>query len=389
LASVIRQWWRDSEQVKAAALSVNLERLRAATLFMLLINVVHMWVFHGDMGSASAIWKEWGQRVFWVHALMLVAMALIALWVHRHRHDPAPHRITTALPVLTSALTLLFGVGVTLVDQAVTPNISAYLNTCAGIAIIFLLRPIHALALFGVAGLLMYWGLRTQSLDTAVVMNNQSNAITASLLAVMVSAMLWRRFTQTELLQRELTATNALLRQQQAELERLAIKDPLTGLINRREFERRAQLELARAQRDGLPVAVVMADLDHFKRVNDSLGHQAGDAVLAHAAHLMATGVRTTDHVCRYGGEEFVLLLPNTTGASATQLADKLRLAQATQPARWQGEPITVTASWGVAATTAGQPVSLDELVRCADLALYRAKAMGRNRVALADASPP
>jgi diguanylate cyclase (GGDEF)-like protein len=219
-------------------------------------------------------------------------------------------------------------------------------------------------------------------------MNNQSNAATASLLAVMVSAMLWRRFTQTELLQRELTATNALLRQQQAELERLAINDPLTGLINRREFERRAQLELARAQRDGLPLAVAMADLDHFKRVNDSLGHQAGDAVLAHAAHLMATGVRTTDHVCRYGGEVFVLLLPNTTGASATQLADKLRLAQATQSARWQGESITVTASWGVAAATAGQPASLDELIRRADLALYRAKATGRNRVVLADDGP-
>lgn len=389
LPSVARQWWRDSELVKDSALGVNLERLRAASLFMVLLNLGHMWAFHADMTGATPERQAWANQVYWVHATMLVPMTLIVLWLHWRRHDTTPHAVSALLPRLTSVLTLLFGLALTLIDQAVTPNISAYMNTCAGIAIIFLMRPIHALALFSLGWLLMFWGLRVLGSDSAVVMSNQANAATASVLAVLVSTLLWRRFTQTELLQRELATTNALLRQQQAELERLAIYDPLTGLLNRREFERRAQMALAQAQRDGAPVAVLMSDLDHFKRINDSLGHQAGDAVLTHAANKLTQGIRTTDHLCRYGGEEFVLLLPNTTVDSATQLADKLRQTLATQPASWQGQDIAVTASWGVAGSSADHPLSLDDLIRLADQALYRAKAAGRNRVAQADNCTP
>lgn len=389
LTAVARQWRTESELIQATALRVNLERLRAATLFMMLLNVGHMWAFFGDMNNPQSPHQQWATQIFQLHTVMLVVMVLIALWVHLHRLDAHPHPLTTALPVLTAALTLLFGVGVTLADQAVTTNISSYLNTCAGIAIIFMMRPVHALALYAMAWLLMYVGLHTLNLDAGVVMSNHANAATASLLAALVSTLLWRHFTQTELLQRELAATNALLQQQQAELARLAIYDPLTGLLNRREFERRAQQELLRAQRDGLQMAVVMADLDHFKRVNDSLGHQAGDAVLTHAANKLTQGIRTTDHLCRYGGEEFVLLLPNTTVDNATQLADKLRQTQASQPASWQGQDIAVTASWGVAGSSADHPLSLDDLIRLADQALYRAKAAGRNRVAQADNGTP
>jgi len=162
----------------------------------------------------------------------------------------------------------------------------------------------------------------------------------------------------------------------------LAVTDQLTGLHNRRYMVGQLAALVARAQRGGEPVAALLVDIDHFKKINDSFGHDVGDEVLREFAVRLATNVRAIDLPCRYGGEEFVVIMPDTGIAAAERIAERIRLHVAGSPFRVDGgkELLTVTISIGVAATL-GEFDTPDALLKRADAAVYEAKAAGRNRV--------
>src|SRR5580700_1959124 len=164
-------------------------------------------------------------------------------------------------------------------------------------------------------------------------------------------------------------------------VKQLAYLDGLTGIFNRRFFELRIMEEIERARRFGTGMAVIMADIDQFKRLNDEFGHVLGDEVLRQVSSLFHQQLRKIDVVCRYGGEEFGILLTQTNANHAMNVAEKLRKMVAS----WQfpGVPRTVTISAGAAAYP-DHGTSRDDLVRAADAALYSAKQAGRNRVCLA-----
>jgi diguanylate cyclase (GGDEF)-like protein len=164
--------------------------------------------------------------------------------------------------------------------------------------------------------------------------------------------------------------------------------DGLTGLLNHSALKERLVLELARAERLASPLALVMIDLDHFKQVNDSHGHAAGDRVLRALARLLRDRLRRTDIIGRYGGEEFGALLPDTDAATATQVVEKLRAAFAAIEHGAGEQRFRVTLSAGIAASP---PIKDSEtLAAAADAALYRSKLDGRNRVSLhQEADPP
>jgi diguanylate cyclase (GGDEF)-like protein len=169
-------------------------------------------------------------------------------------------------------------------------------------------------------------------------------------------------------------------------VERQALVDALTGLANRRRSDQMLHLELSRAIRLEAPLAFVLADVDHFKSVNDEFGHPAGDAVLRKVAALFTEALREIDVAGRWGGEEFALILPGTDLEGGLQLAERLRAALATRPLRVDQAEIRVTASFGVASFP--EHVSERAIVAAADAALYEAKRSGRNRV-VADGAVP
>jgi diguanylate cyclase (GGDEF)-like protein len=178
----------------------------------------------------------------------------------------------------------------------------------------------------------------------------------------------------------------ANLRFQEA-LRDLSIRDALTGLYNRRYLEESLSREIARASRQQQPLAVVMMDVDHFKRLNDAQGHEAGDAVLAEVGKLLARRTRAEDIACRFGGEEFCLILPGIDGPTALRRADDLRRAVARLDVRYGQVPLgPVTMSAGVAVYS-GQ--GGESVIAAADAALYRAKRSGRDRVMAADEPLP
>ena len=177
------------------------------------------------------------------------------------------------------------------------------------------------------------------------------------------------------------------MKQQEVQLDALARTDALTGLPNRREILERLQTEIERCARARHPMAILMFDIDHFKQVNDLWGHAAGDRVLKAVADTAHASLRRIDSCGRVGGEEFLVLLPETSHAEAQAAAERLRAAIADRSIENEGPPLRVTASIGVAIHQADAPqFDAGQLVQRADRALYAAKAAGRDCVVM-DAS--
>ena len=175
-------------------------------------------------------------------------------------------------------------------------------------------------------------------------------------------------------LHRQLEAKNRLL-------EELALTDPLTGLPNRRAIEDWATRQLSGAQRYGFSFLVVVADLDHFKAVNDTYGHDAGDSVLRKFSEILRANSRRSDICGRIGGEEFLLILTHTTQENASVVIERIRAALEATKFDFDSGSLAVTASFGLAGFEGTQPADFNQLVIQADAALYAAKRTGRNRI--------
>jgi two-component system, cell cycle response regulator len=167
-----------------------------------------------------------------------------------------------------------------------------------------------------------------------------------------------------------------------------ATHDGMTGLLNRACGMDTLWREFARSERTGHPISIVMADLDHFKAVNDLYGHSAGDQVLTDAAKRMLSKVRPYEILVRYGGEEFLTILCECDAPEAEVVAERLRRVLADEPIEVEGKRVPLTASFGVASCSQPSGMSIEDLIRMADKALYRAKAEGRNRVNVAHLLP-
>jgi diguanylate cyclase (GGDEF)-like protein len=177
------------------------------------------------------------------------------------------------------------------------------------------------------------------------------------------------------------------LREARQQMEFLAMHDSLTGLLNRRAIQEQAEAELKRAARASSLVSVLLIDLDHFKSVNDCYGHAIGDQALRMFAEILVECIRSYDQAGRWGGEEFLCVLPGTTLNDARVVAERVRVAvaDATLPLP-EGSDLKMTVSIGVAgASGASGMIVLDKLIQAADSAMYRAKDEGRNRICLAE----
>ena len=286
-------------------------------------------------------------------------------------------------------------------DPALTLAQILYAITCCAAAFVIagpargVTLPILAIILmFGIFGLttrqmlgVLVYSLVAFGLASGVVAGRDEPdyppVVAAAYVGMVVVVLLSSTFLTTRV-----QSTREHLRRQKAELaqaleqiRQLATHDDLTGLLNRRAMLDRMQLEQRRSLRSGSPLLIAQLDIDHFKAVNDTHGHAAGDLVLQSFADTVRRNVRDTDVLARWGGEEFVLLLCDTPAADAVTLMERLRQAvQAMQvPVAQGGQPITVTVSIGLARHAPADPLA--GTLERADRALYAAKAGGRNRV--------
>ena len=202
--------------------------------------------------------------------------------------------------------------------------------------------------------------------------------------AILLDGQVRQRTAELEAALRDNECINRELLKLQQQLQEQAIRDPLTGLYNRRYLDGALDAELVKASQAGTSVALIMADLDRFKLVNDTHGHPVGDAVLRAFAELLRRHMRSHDICCRFGGEEFLLVFPGMRFDLARTRAEAIRSALAAAPLRLEGIMLPVTASFGVASFPE-HGVAANVVIKSADHALYQAKQAGRNRVECAD----
>jgi diguanylate cyclase (GGDEF)-like protein len=231
---------------------------------------------------------------------------------------------------------------------------------------------------------LLPWSMRTSLFVYVFVMMGAVSIIcTVSSYTVERAVAEADRTQEVEEAHAALASAHADLARAYARLEDLATTDPITGLLNHRAMTERLAVEADRARRTGTPLAVIFADLDHFKQVNDVWGHHIGDLALQHLAAIVRANVRTVDLVARYGGEEFVIALPDQPLAQARQLAERLRRLVAETPVVIEATiQFDITVSLGVAFFPA-DGATIDDVLIAADAAMYRAKRTGRNRVCI------
>nr|WP_315463217.1 GGDEF domain-containing protein [uncultured Rhodoferax sp.] len=382
LRHTLERWNAEYKLVLDEAHASNLHRTRVFSPLIASLNgffaLVFLWlVLASPEGDPVYHWK-WGQFLNQAGmGLMLLACAAGSRALE-HRHRSWAGRW---LPVATAVLGIGFSVSMAVVDQWVSANITPFFLTCTVASLALYLRPGVAALMFTGAWLLFCLLLGETQSSPEILLSHRINGLAVCVINWFLSILLWRKFTLMTLQQQQLERTNAELQSKQRELERLTRQDGLTGLFNRNTFVELSVNELNRAKRQGSATTILLMDLDHFKRINDTWGHPAGDAVLRHVAQTMVNSVRSTDLVGRLGGEEFIVLLPHTAPEAGRKIAEKIRQRLELSDMRWEGTRIAVTSSIGLAGTTANENRSFDSLYTEADKALYLAKQRGRNRV--------
>jgi diguanylate cyclase (GGDEF)-like protein len=225
-----------------------------------------------------------------------------------------------------------------------------------------------------------------EHIPVVVVTGSEASTRKVQALSAGASDYIVKPFDDSELLARISVHMKLRRAQQQLmaaneELRRIALLDPLTQLANRRGLDESMSREFERARRYGRPLAFALLDLDHFKVVNDTHGHAAGDAVLTHVASVLVSTLRSHDTVARFGGEEFAMILPETGHERAASALERMRRVIESSAVVHGGVSIAVAASIGIATVAHPGVRTPDDLIRLADAALYEAKQAGRNRV--------
>jgi diguanylate cyclase (GGDEF)-like protein len=262
-------------------------------------------------------------------------------------------------------------------DRPAAPPTSPLFAVSMIVGTMFLLRPHLSVSLFAI-GYAAFFLMIGSGESSEVILSNRVNGLTAVAIGYGLSWTMWRHFTVEFKQRRQIEAQSEELERVNRELQNMAFTDSLTGLPNRRYFDQVMTRELSAIERGGPPASVIEFDLDHFKEINDTCGHEAGDEVLRQVAGLVSGAVRKADMFARYGGEEFILLLPGTALDGALEAAEKLRKRLEEHAFQIEGHQVRLTASFGVAELRGNPAVSF---YRSVDHALYHAKQLGRNRV--------
>jgi diguanylate cyclase (GGDEF)-like protein len=361
------------EKVRREITNNNLSRAWIAGLVMLPVHFAHVLLFYFRVVQPEEESWRWGiiQSHLLAAAFWIPALPVLRFFMNRRERWIGPAHFLIFAAVIGY---VFLGAVVCAVDQQVAPAPMAYFVAVIGVAILLRLPPVETLVIFA-AGLIFVWmAVGITQTNPTYRLFVRVNCITASGVGLIVGASLWYYEVRT-------VEQRLQIEEQNSALETLAVRDPLTGLFNRRRFLEALDLEIARIRRTGQGGAILWLDLDDFKAINDKFGHPAGDAVLLHVAAILTGCVRVTDTVARFGGEEFIVLLPDTDQKGALETACRILNTLRETTVMFRGAELSVTASCGAAAIEIIPPDPAGATIQKADTALYRAKKTGKNRV--------
>ena len=359
---------------------INIRRIFYVAIMAIPVHLTHIIIFSMNAsGDENEI--KWRTGIIFSHTALLFLMGMLGCLCSFLKKKESPDLSMRLVQNFTVVMILTFGVIVVAIDQLVTVNITPFLVACTIVGAILLVRPLFAVLAYSGAFAAFYFTIGLTQTDPAVLLSNKLNGLTAIGIGICLSIVLWTTNVSNILQKRFIADQQEELTRKNRELEYLVFHDPMTHLYNRRRFEELLRNEIAVIRRYPHDSCIIILDIDNFKRVNDNYGHPAGDMVIRQIAEVLRENVRETDAVSRWGGEEFLILLPNTSLTDGRQAAEKLKKIIGNMEFSIKEKTVHITASFGVTGLRGDRKDSLEMAYKDADNALYLAKERGKNRV--------
>ncbi|MBS3987481.1 MAG: diguanylate cyclase [Erysipelothrix sp.] len=380
--------WLKQNQYLKSAVNANMSRLYYLSLLMIPISVIHIvtFTFFVVPETQEATW--WRMGIIILHSLMVAMSSVISFlifWIDNYERELI--RLKLIIQILSTIVVMILGVGIAVVDQWVTTSISPFIIVSIMMALVVLMHPLISTLVYIGLFTLFVFTMPIIITDSLILTSTIMNGVTVVMMAVGLSNIMWYYYTKNEKQKRVIEVQNANLEEQKQELEQLnyrlsvlASMDSMTQLLNRREFENQVNAELSVFKDDVLSSSMMIADIDHFKRVNDQYGHPVGDELLKQFSLLLKAVLRDKDLIARWGGEEFVVMLNQANPNEAYKIAERLRRTIESTTFQINQHHIHITVSFGIAPLNTSEEEPLYTSYLRADKALYQAKESGRNK---------
>lgn len=370
----IAQVFQDNNSVLGECAQINTRRIYYLAIIAIPLRIIDIFLFAFTKSYDTPVLKTWSQGIIASHSILLVLMIGFFLTTYRLRKRTEPNTTMFVLQYIVVVVIMASGIAIVTFDQLVTTNITPFLLICIICGSIFLIRPLASFIIYVTSYMAYYYLIALTITDPQILLSNRVNGITAVGVGFLLSFILWH-YNYTTIIQKR------RIESQQKQLEQMAYYDPLTDLPNRRLLEKLIKRELASMQRYGQETVIIMLDVDDFKQINDTYGHQVGDSILMQLADLLKNNVRETDTVARFGGEEFIILMPNTSVEEGYIFAERIRKIIMEKVFSIGSDTLQITSSFGVSSMGDINSQNLEDYYLLADKSLYLAKQSGKNRV--------
>ena len=360
---------------------INYRRILFGAPFIMAIHAILILVFIFDNVDPDPVSRLWRESLFIIHSIMLLS-TLIAFFIAFYlRKNDGSVKLMQFLQYYVMFIMISGAIGIVTIDQLVTTNITAYTLINLAIGAFLLIQPLRSLLYYTISYAAFYFIIAYSNPAADTLLSNRINALATAALSFVLTLILWRQSKVNVTQRRQIDDQNKALEEANRKLEKMAFVDSLTGLSNRLYFDKILQKEISLNCRKGYDSYLIMLDIDLFKNINDVYGHPIGDALLVEIGKLLLGNIRKYDTLCRLGGEEFLLLLPQTCAEEALAVAEKLRHMMETHAFCIKDHIIHITASFGVSRLSYTSDPHLITQYAQVDNALYIAKQSGRNCV--------
>lgn len=374
--------FQNNNSVLGETALINTQRLFYLSIIAIPLRIINISLITSSASHDTQILKVWSQGITASHFILLIFMIGFFLATLKLRKRTEPNTAVFVLQYLSVIVIMAAGIAIVTIDQLVTNNITPFLLTCIVCGTVFLIRPLISFIIYSATYLTYYFLIALTITNQEMLLSNRVNGITAIGIGLLLSIILWN-YSYTNITQKR------RIEMQQKQLEQMAYYDSLTDLPNRRLFEKLIEQELASMHRHGHESVVIMLDIDDFKSINDTYGHPVGDEILRQLAHLLNSNIRKYDTVCRFGGEEFIILMPKTSLEGGAVFAERLRKLIMEEKFIVGSITLQITCSFGVSLLSVNDGQDSENYYFLADKSLYVAKHSGKNRVEIAEGSLP
>jgi len=371
---------KENKDISNETIGINVSRLYYLCIILIpliLTNIMIILIKYRGMEVQGSYWK----LLMGMHLYIFVLLPILVYFSKEFKDKNIVNSRTKILVYSAIAKIFIVGIAFTSIDQIVTSSIVIYLMMMVLVGVVFVIRPTISIIYYAVSLILFIMTIRIFQTDKNILISITMDGLAATIVSFSISFITWK--TNKKAIQQ-----NNIIQEQQRELERnnnklsnIAFFDYMTSLYNRRKIDEIIKEELNWIKRNGHESAIIIFDIDNFKLINDKYGHPTGDKVIKELSKLIEGKTRGTDSVGRWGGEEFLILLPFTHISTAERIAEKLRKIIEDHTFKIDDLSISITASFGVTCLCEKDLEFKEEAYNKADKALYKAKRENKNCV--------